>query len=329
MNYNLIYDKILDIHDVITVTSGKNVDGSKRYACKPWSRKKVLKEIFGVSSDENEAFDRAFAEVTNGKGSERNRITTLHSSSLLGLLTFFNVSENKPVWICGIKYNKAFFEVESKVLDSNASIDVMLVSEDEKALLFLELKFTEFLSPRSHLWLSDKYFDLYRSLSDELSKSGIAVGEVEQRIHRSRKDGTKYTTDEFMISDVDRCKRYFGGIKQMISHLYGLTRCPASGTKNVYESYVAGKQPHIILATMLYEPFIYELRDLFDSYRTLYCSVFSKENDIPSKIKSFINADRKYNVEILDTPLTYQKDVKNENGELPYLDRVKSIYRFK
>ena len=217
--------------------------------------------------------------------------------------------------------------MESRVLDSNASIDVMLVSEDEKTLLFLELKFTEFLSPRSHLWLSKKYFDLYHLLTDELSKSGIVV-EV-KRVHKSRKDGTTYDTNDFMISDVDRRKLYFCGIKQMVSHLFGLIQCPASGTKEVYEAYVARKQPRIILATMLYEPDITELRNLFDCYRALYCSVFSKENDIPGKIKSFINADRKYNVEILDTPLTYQKDVKNENGELPYLDRVKSIYRFK
>ena len=73
---------------------------------------------------------------------------------------------------------------------------------------------------------------------------------------------------------------------------------------------------------------IYELSNLFKDYTSLYCSIFSKENDIPRKIKTFIGANNSYNVEILDAPLTYQNDIKDENGQLPFLNSVKSIYRF-
>ena len=329
MNYNVIYSQILNLPKVRIIPSGKNPNGSKRYACKPWTKKNVLKDIFGVSSDQSEAFDRAFTEVVKGKGHEQHRITTLHSSSLLGLMTFFNVSEINPVFINGIKYCKAFFEVESRVFDSNSSIDVMLVSEDEKTLLFLELKFTEFLSPSSHHWLSDKYFALYGSLRDVLTKSEITVGEVKQRNHKRRKNGTKYTTSEFKISHVTNRKLYLGGIKQMISHLVGLIQSPASDNHAIFEEYLNGKKPRIILATLLYDPSdIRELKMLFEDYKALYCSIFSKENDIPGKIKTFICAGDSYNVEILSAPLTYQKDVRDENGQLPFLSSVKSIYRF-
>lgn len=329
MNYDVIYSQILDIPDVEIVQASKNANGSKRYACKSRSRKTVLKEIFEVSPEDSEVFDRAYAQATQGKGKELKRITTLHSSSLLGLLTFFKVSENSPIWIKGIKYNKACFEVESRVFDSNSSIDVMLVSADEKTLLFLELKFTEFLSPTRRLWLSDKYFELYSSLTDVLTKSEIVMGEVEQRIHKRREDGTTYISNDFMLSHADKRNLYFSGIKQMISHLFGLTQSPASGSQAIFESYVKGKHPRIILATILYDTTgIYELSNLFKDYKSLYCSIFSKENDIPGKIKTFIGANNSYKVEILNAPLTYQNDVKDENGQLPYLSSVKSIYRF-
>lgn len=152
MDYNSIYTQILDIPQEIKIMpAGKNPNSSKKYVSKPLRRNECLKRIFGI--DANDAlFDHAFQQVTSGKGQELKRITTLQSSSLLGLLVFYRVTKY-PVIINNIKYTQAFFEVESNVLGSNSSIDVMLVSEDSRILLFLELKFTEFLSLGDYYWI--------------------------------------------------------------------------------------------------------------------------------------------------------------------------------
>lgn len=323
MDYNSIYTQILDIPQEIKIMpAGKNLNGSKKYVSKPLRRNECLKRIFGI--DANDAlFDHAFQQVTSGKGQELKRITTLQSSSLLGLLVFYRVTKY-PVIINNIKYTQAFFEVESNV-GSNSSIDVMLVSEDSRILLFLELKFTEFLSLGDYYWIDNKYLDIYTSITDVLFEAGIKVGEIERRDHKN-----KESTFEFKISGYDKQKQYFAGIKQMISHLIGLMRRPLSGSNELFDTFIKNKNPKIILGTMLYDmsstgnP---RFTAQYNSYLSIYARTMNQYEKLKECIKNDLRITIDYNIEVLKEPLSYQKDIKGIDGNSPSMPKVKDIYR--
>lgn len=311
MNYELLYSKVLKGKDFPIRPAGKNPKGSMEFISSPHKRREALKKIFCIDSA-NVNFDIAYDQVTNGKGYERKRIMTIHSSALLGLLMFFNVTPNNPVCINNINYTKAYFEIESRVFDSNSSIDVLLVSEDESTLLFLELKFTEFLSPTFGYWLSEKYKPLYSELLPQLADANIRVGQIKPRPHK--RDNKIIYVNEFQITECNGNKQYFAGIKQMISHIIGLVKNPVSANKEVYDKYIKDKSPRIILGTMLYDPskLDEELKGLFDRYDQCYKNVFSPKNNILENVSKFEDSNANYKIEILHFPLTYQT-LLNEN----------------
>ena len=115
----------------------------------------TLKSIFHLNSMD---WDRCFQEAVSGPGNEMERIRTLHSSALLPLLCFSQVSTKRPLTYDGIKYVQAFFEVKNKVFYGPSSIDVVLKSE-EGDILFLESKFTEYLEGEKPK-IKEKYFPL-------------------------------------------------------------------------------------------------------------------------------------------------------------------------
>lgn len=106
------------------------------------TKSEILCETFDIKSNK---WDKLFLQATNGKGQEYNRILTLHSSALIAILCFHNVCEN-PISIDDEIYNQCWFEVRNSVYGSASSVDVVLKSESGN-LLFLESKFTEYLSP--------------------------------------------------------------------------------------------------------------------------------------------------------------------------------------
>ena len=216
MNYTKIYTDVLNISGYQTRPAGKKKEGSKELrSFTSISKTQLLKNLFQISDCDR--FDRAFYQVTKGKGRELRRITRLHSSSLLGLLIFYNVSKEYPVIIKGVKFTEVFFEVESRVFESNSSMDVVLVSEDKRTLLFLELKFTEFLNPTSCYWIKEGYFELYSGITSLLDNSGIIISDVVKREHKHRNQPPTYTREFKMCSkSLDNKRQYFGGIKQMI-----------------------------------------------------------------------------------------------------------------
>lgn len=323
MDYELIYNRILDIPPGVTLRpTGKKPHGSMAFVCKPFCRRETLKHIFGID-DNDTRFDEAFRQATAGKGMELRRIMTLHSSSLLGLLVFHSV-ESHPVIVAGVRYVRAFFEVESRVFDSNSSVDVMLVSEDENTLLFLELKFTEFLSPYAYYRIAGKYYNLYSSMGDILSESNIRVGDIEKRKKRNGESAV-----EFKISGFDDVPQYFCGVKQLISHAIGLMQAPLSGSKALYDRYIRNRNPKIILGTMLYDSSAFHpaLKSYCRSYRTLYIPLFSNSSRIKECIRTSLNLCDSLDIDILDRPLTYQADISGADGCAPFLPKVKSFYR--
>ena len=126
--------------------SHKESEWSKSFKCEDGEDVfGTIQRIFGIRKLARGLFESA----TSGDGNEKSRILTLHSSSLLAFLCFNGVA-NHPITIDGIVYDEVMFEVKNDVIDASlgkpSNIDVLLMGDNRKKLLFLESKFTEYLS---------------------------------------------------------------------------------------------------------------------------------------------------------------------------------------
>ena len=105
-----------------------------------------FKEIFDLENYNYADFKEKLAQSISGDGQELSKINALHSSSLCALLMFYNVSDKKPFSIDGHTFTNSFFEVKNKVIKSPSNMDVVLTNEATKEILFVECKFSEYLS---------------------------------------------------------------------------------------------------------------------------------------------------------------------------------------
>ena len=123
----------------------------------------TLQRIFDLSETSRKLFDAA----TSGDGNEKRRILTLHSSALLAFLCFNDVA-NHPISIDGTVYDEVMFEVKNDVIDASlgkpSNIDVLLMGENRKKLLFLESKFTEYLTGGKVELSPERYEKFYNEL---------------------------------------------------------------------------------------------------------------------------------------------------------------------
>lgn len=177
-----------------------------------------LKKVFDIK--ETASFDRAIKQVCSGSGKEAEKITVLRSSSLCGLLNFYNVSE-KPVSINvgsnkTIKFNKAYFEVKNKVITADSNVDIVLVSEDNMSVLFLESKFAEYYIGNGIREISAKYLD--DKISKQIYKDDI-LKRFDFKISEKNNDYFKVDSEK---SKNTKSKSYVEGIKQMICHYIGI-----------------------------------------------------------------------------------------------------------
>ena len=132
-------------------------------------------------------------------------------------MLFFSNVENAPLTIKidgkDVVFNKSWFEYKTKVIHAPSNMDIVLVSEDEKTVLFLESKFFEYIRDKSKKpKISNKYLD-----ETEFS-SGIYRSDVfrdELKLTMQTEDNGKFT-----IKSDEKC--YLEGIKQIISHSVGI-----------------------------------------------------------------------------------------------------------
>lgn len=325
MNYTDLYKYIIHIpNGVHPRCNGSDPDGSKAFPNAPGKRCDMLFNVFGEHGNK-EVFTDAFNAVTNGKGQELKRITTLHSSSLLGLLMFWRVSENHPLMIDGVWYTKVFFELESPVFGSNSSIDALFVSEDKSKVLYLELKFTEFLSQSNYYWLDQKYIRFYQSIEQELLEKGeIRVCALEKRPHK--KNGKPAPpTNEFRIALPKGRKNYLGGIKQMISHAIGVAQGLTEKDENKLETLPKSKD--ILLGTMIYDFNGSAFEKYSKEYADLYNRVFGHSEYLMSSIRESPEINVKHpEIRLLGNVLTYQKLVA-DNPNFQFGNSVMNYYK--
>ena len=268
-----------------------------------WSRQFVIpkgerlqdfiKVIFGIKTPN---WDQKFSQAVSGSGQEKDKIATLHSSSLLALLCFSGVSNSNRIEIDGIEYDEVWFEIKNKVFDNPSNIDIVLVNSITQDLLFLESKFTEYLSPDNNAFAA-KYFNFFHSILPEIEDMPLQM--IYPRKYKGLSGmGLQTTSKAKVLNDV----LYMDGIKQCFSHLIGLCQGPDCNSTFNWSEY-KGK---IRFGTILYhfkgEP--------FNSYKDFYSQTIGKIDGtkLAKTLRESNNLTDRFSqrIEILHNVLTYQ-----------------------
>ena len=256
----------------------------------------AIKEVFGIT---NRSFEEKFNQAINGAGQEWRELNVFHSSSLLALLCFYNVSNDNPLSVkiegktC--RFTTSEFEV-SNTIGKNISgknysshIDVKLTGECEgkSVSLYLESKFSEYVNQRGKTSFSytDDYNTIYSKLQGKIEDLDIIIG-----------------CDEITLVQTNnkRPARYWQGIKQMISHYLGMKNCK-------------DKSELIYLGEILYDFRPYIPNDFFGDYEDIHKQLVDALELIEIEPQSF---------KVGKNILTYQGVFKNYNLD----ERVRELY---
>lgn len=186
-----------------------------------------------------------------------SRICTLHSSALLPLLLFYSINKKNPIKIDDTEYNQVYFEVPNKVFDKSrpSKIDVALISKSSKTVLYLESKFTEYLSGKS----SNSFSEKYKLFVQEVLGEELPV----------EKDGNLYIRGKVGNNDII----YGEGIKQIIAHFIGV--CKGGTSRNCVEETYIRSGYKVLLGSI-----VYKWNNRFCDYNELYKTAAKKLNNL-------------------------------------------------
>ena len=283
---------------------------SYKFVGKPEDAAKVIKAVYEIENEE--LFDRQYAKAVSGNGNEAEKILTLHSSSRLALLTFYNVDEEHPITLNlegrTVEFNFSTFEFKNPVIGYPSNMDVVLVSTDRKTVLFLESKLSEYYMSAgnksaaiSTQYATNKYSKCFYD-PEWLESIGI---------------DTTYNPDdssqkEFVLSMKDNRINYLDGFKQMISHFIGISRRIEETGKRIASdnseeadtilSVVEDPESTIYLGEILYDRLRLpdgcdelDPQDVLKDYGKLYSRLADKMNEqISSKRFIVLSEDLKY-----------------------------------
>lgn len=256
----------------------------------------AIKEVFGIT---NRSFEEKFNQAINGAGQEWRELNVFHSSSLLALLCFYNVSNDNPLSVkiegktC--KFTTSEFEVSNTIgkningKNYSSHIDVKLTGECEgkSVSLYLESKFSEYVNQRGKTSFSytDDYNNIYSKLQGKIEDLDIIIG-----------------CDKITLVQTNnkRLARYWQGIKQMISHYLGMKNCK-------------DKSELIYLGEILYDFRPYIPNDFFGDYEDIHKQLVDALELIEIEPQSF---------KVGKNILTYQGVFKNYNLD----ERVRELY---
>ena len=301
--------------------TNNNSTWSKSFKSEEGKELETLSKIFDLTITPE--MRELFKSATGGDGDEKSKILTLHSSSLLAFLCFYDLS-NHPITIDKRQYNEAMFEVKNDVIDASlgkpSNIDVLLMGENRKRLMFLESKFTEYLSGGKAFLSPDRYKDFYELLSEKLELPFIAsFDKVKHKPNKSHSE--PFETEEYCLKTKERTSEYLGGIKQAFSHLLGIATGPANKQLPENESYkmsLLENAEEIRFATIVFNCD----NDKFKKYDDLYKSVFENSDVIKGTIKDVLKK-RELKLTIVPHLLQYQ-----EMFQANFLhDKVREFYR--
>lgn len=195
---------------------------SYRIFGKPENAGEIIKAFYMIENIP--LFDKQYAKAVSGNGDEKKKILTLHSSSRLALLIFYNVDAEHILTLDingeTMYFDFSTFEFKNPVIGYPSNMDVVLVGQDRKSVLFLESKFSEYYlsagvksAPISTRYAINKYSHWFYD-SEWLASIGIDTSyDPEDKLQ-----------EEFKLSMKDNQINYLDGFKQMISHYIGIRR---------------------------------------------------------------------------------------------------------
>ena len=285
----------------------------------------TLKRIFGIRESARGLFEAA----TGGNGNEKQKILTLHSSSLLAFLCFNDIA-NHPITIDGIVYDdgtvyndgtvydEVMFEVKNNVINNSpgkSNIDVLLMGENRKKLLFLESKFTEYLSG-GKVTLSPHRYEEFYSMLTEKNNFRFSAGYLPVNSKTDKSQKTQYA-----LYKGKKTSEYLEGIKQAFSHLLGIATGPAKKQTKGNEDYTSSlleNADEIKFASIVFNCD----NDKFKKYDDLYKSVFENSDVIKDTIKDVLKK-RELKLTIVPHLLQYQEVFQ---ANFPH-EKVREFYR--
>lgn len=272
----------------------------------------LFRERFGITSENKDAFNAAFRDVTEGVGGEITKINSVVSSALLPLLVFYKLYLPQNGYSITLKigeernvFTRAFFEVRNKVVGFPSCVDVALVSQDGETILFLESKLTEiFEDTTDHKEYGSTYKPLYekKGIKRALNENGITIDESASNL----------------VLHSEPEPQYLEGIKQTISHLIGLVKGPQEAADQ--SDYIAAYKN---ARRLLYSPILYDVSLILNNqdneytdYRNLYTKVIGNHRDaILQEIREWSNSINNREIEINPISITYQ-DLSKQNPVL-------------
>jgi len=277
-----------------------------------------LAQLFGIESP---LFYSKFDEATHGSGNELNKIGILNSSSLAALLFFHNVSpDNKLIIDINEKkaeFDECHFEAKNKCIGSPSNVDIALFGTraDKKIVLFLEAKFSEYLTLGTCYNISTAYSTLYKKEYKKVLEACDLT--VQSGTKKENNGSTKNVINLFG-------SHYCEGIKQMICHHIGVNNFYKNdyhkgGIQNKLASYLGCKTKE--LSNKEYDIYLGEIVFKFDKSVDEGHKAFKDYEDMYSK---FVNNVPESPVKLVNQLLTYQTVFKDYNG---LTDKIKAYYK--
>lgn len=257
-------------------------------------RREFLKKAFDLK--DKSRFSKKYEEASTGSGQPHKDFDALRSSALCALLSFYGISDLE---IGNEHYDKAYFEVQNTVIPGRqpSNMDVVLVSKDNKTILFLECKFSEYKT-NAQQEVPNDYLDscnLSNQLYDLVVKNGLGT------IARGK--------EKFIFKTKDA---YSQGTKQVISHLVGITSFlnRSSGYKNQFSFYGDDDERKSLynmkFEKVIFQEILFELKG-YESELNAYIELSEKVR------KLFVNSGLISNIEFAPAT-TYQKVFKGQRG---------------
>lgn len=275
----------------------------------------TISDVFGVNDPR---FEECFNCVTNGEGNESKKISSIRSSSLLGLMTFYKVHCGRKLEfkrrINGIdtefSLDEVVFELTNRVFHPSiglSSIDIALygTANGKDCVLYLESKFTEYLEQKdmskyddkkgvTHFPISKRYEEYYDVILNGFT--GIKHYPYEKGIE---------------LKGINS-QHYCEGIKQMISHYIGATH-----SHDLYKQY------KVYLGTILYDfsgtGVVDKDASLINDYKSCYKELAERLNSYNRDI------DKKDDLVVIEDAFTYQDFFSSLKG-YDLDEKVKEFY---
>ena len=233
--------------------------------------------------------EQRFQEMFDaGDGNElHSKAEAVHSSSMLAYNFFHWIKDEdgkRFTWE-GVTYSEVYFEVKMKAISKPANMDVLLVGEKngKKHLLFIESKFLEYIDNNSFK-LSDSY---------------------------KKNNEIKW---EDIINNVPLHKGYMYGIKQNITHLFGIHGLKNGGgfTGKMGESLnkLIGdiNYNNMEFINLIFHPAkIYEDESKYNGYKNLF-----------EKFEKYLTENKKeLGLEVIPKWVSYSKLWKEMENQIP------------